>query len=861
MTEGDPKSKLLMEKTWERIQKKTFTGWCNNHLRKRALKIEDIETDLSDGLLLIALLEIISDETFPFKYEKKPKMKIQNVGNVGYCLKFIEQKGVKLAGIGAEEIVDSNLKMILGMIWTIILRFAIQDISLEELSARDALLLWCQRKTEGYPGVNVKNFHMSFQDGLALCALIHRHRPDLLDYHALDRADKANSLETAFRVAEKDLDIPRLLDVADMLDVPKPDERSVITYVSMYYHVFASSEKAEAAGRRVASVIDFNAANDKIKADYLLRTSNLLDWISDNTDRWNNLEAADSIQGVEGQIKDLTNFKANDKPPKAAEKTDLEASFNALQTKLTLNNRPPFVPDQGKAPADVDRAWAGLEKAEHARNLALREELRRLKRIKELSERFTRKANVLEKWIDEKSTFLQREPLGDNISEVNARLKNHEGYVAEKDAQEDSLVTLRSIAQDLKAANFDGFPAISKRLSSIENKWVQLGGHGDDRKQRLEDKLAELQRIEGLLLDFAKRSLAMRVFLDRSEEDLTEPITVESVSAVNELSASLDDIESGVQQREGEYSSLESLCQQCQEAGVAETTFSEVSFSSLSDKWNNVQSLIAQRRSDLAGELEKQQGQDELRSKFASAASAFLQYTSSQGQAIGALSGSAEEQLSALSAITSGLHSDGKPQFDALVVLDRELVDGGVFENPMTEATIESLKSEWDSLNTIASQKHDVLTDELHSQSQSGLSKEQLAEFQECFEHFDKNKDSLLDRLEFGACLRSLGQEVSLDQGSKLDDIIKSIDGDADGQITFNEFCGYMEQVSTTKDTPQDLKNAFKIIAGDKDFITEQDMRMVLPAEKVEYLISNMQPYPGVEGGYDYASFSASMYA
>jgi actinin alpha len=238
-----------------------------------------------------------------------------------------------------------------------------------------------------------------------------------------------------------------------------------------------------------------------------------------------------------------------------------------------------------------------------------------------------------------------------------------------------------------------------------------------------------------------------------------------------------------------------------------------------------------------------------------------LQYTSSQGQAIGALSGSAEEQLSALSAITSGLHSDGKPQFDALVVLDRELVDGGVFENPMTEATIESLKSEWDSLNTIASQKHDVLTDELHSQSQSGLSKEQLAEFQECFEHFDKNKDSLLDRLEFGACLRSLGQEVSLDQGSKLDDIIKSIDGDADGQITFNEFCGYMEQVSTTKDTPQDLKNAFKIIAGDKDFITEQDMRMVLPAEKVEYLISNMQPYPGVEGGYDYASFSASMYA
>lgn len=861
MTEGDPQTKLVMEKTWERIQKKTFTGWCNNHLRKRGLKIENIESDMGDGLLLVSLLEIISDETFPFKYDKKPRLRIQRVGNVGYCLKFIEQKGVKLAGIGAEEIVDANLKMILGMIWTIILRFAIQDISLEELSARDALLLWCQRKTEGYPGVNVKNFHMSFQDGLALCALIHRHRPDLLDYHSLDRADKANSLETAFSVAEKSLDIPRLLDVADMLDVPKPDERSVITYVSMYYHVFASSEKAEAAGRRIASVIEFNAANDKIKADYTMRTSALLNWISENTDRWNNLRNADTIDGVQGQIKSLSNFKANDKPPKAAEKTDLEAAFNALQTKLVLNNRPPFVPGAGQSPAEVDRAWAGLEKAEHRRNNALREELRRLKRIKELSERFTRKANVLEKWIESKESFLKSEPLGDNISEVNARLKNHEGFIAEKNAQEESLATLRQIAAELKAAGFNGFPAISSRLSNIEDKWVHLGSSGDDRKTRLQAKLAELQRVENLLLDFAKRSLAMRVFLDRSEEDLTEPINCESVSAVTELNAALDDIQSGVNSRSGEYSQLQALASKCQEAGVAETTFSEVSFSDLKNNWNNVQNLIKQRRSELAAEMDKQTSHDQFRAQFKDAAESFMAYTAEQSRAIGGLSGDAQTQLSELQAIQSGLSSDGQQQFNGLLSLDRELVDNGVFENPMTEATIDSLKSEWDSLNTIARQKNEVLNEEIFAQSQTGLSKEQLAEFQECFEHFDKNKDQLLDRLEFGACLRSLGQEVSLDAGSKLDDIIKSIDGDGDGQITFNEFVGYMEQVSTTKDTPDDLRNAFKIIAGDKDYITETDMRCVMPADKVDFCVANMKPYPGVPNAYDYASFSKAMYA
>ena len=91
-------------------------------------------------------------------------------------------------------------------------RFAIQDISVEEMTAKEGLLLWCQRKTAPYKNVNVQNFHLSWRDGLAFCALIHRHRPDLLDYSKLSKDNPLDNLNLAFDIAEKYLDIPRMLD-------------------------------------------------------------------------------------------------------------------------------------------------------------------------------------------------------------------------------------------------------------------------------------------------------------------------------------------------------------------------------------------------------------------------------------------------------------------------------------------------------------------------------------------------------------------------------------------------------------------------------------------------------------------------
>ncbi|XP_070290095.1 alpha-actinin-4-like [Salvelinus sp. IW2-2015] len=181
--ENDWDRDLLLDPAWEKQQRKTFTAWCNSHLRKAGTQIENIEEDFRDGLKLMLLLEVISGERLP--KPERGKMRVHKINNVNKALDYIASKGVKLVSIGAEEIVDGNAKMTLGMIWTIILRFAIQDISVEETSAKEGLLLWCQRKTAPYKNVNVQNFHISWKDGLAFNALIHRHRPELIDYDKL----------------------------------------------------------------------------------------------------------------------------------------------------------------------------------------------------------------------------------------------------------------------------------------------------------------------------------------------------------------------------------------------------------------------------------------------------------------------------------------------------------------------------------------------------------------------------------------------------------------------------------------------------------------------------------------------------
>jgi len=499
----------------ETVQKKTFCKWVNSHLVRANCKITDLYSDLRDGKKLIKLLEILSGERLP--KPTKGKMRIHCLENVDKALQFLlREQRVHLENLGSHDIVDGNPRLTLGLIWTIILRFQIQDITIEEIdnqetkSAKDALLLWAQMKTAGYNNVNVRNFTSSWKDGLAFNAIIHKHRPDLIQYDKLSKSDPIKNLNNAFQVAEEKLGLARLLDAEDVW-TDNPDEKSIITYVVTYYHYFSKMKAETVQGRRIGGVMGKALENEKLINDYEKLTSDLLQWIEAKIVDLSDRKFANTLEGVQQQLGEFNTYRTREKPPKFSEKGNLEIALFTIQSRLRSNNQKPYTPGEGKTLNDINRAWERLERAEHERELALREEMIRQEKLKQLAWRFDKKAGMREQWLSENQRLISRDTFGDDLPSVEAASKKHEAIETDIFAYEDRVQAVVSVANELKAENYYDKDRIVARKDNVIKLWNYLLELLANRRMRLEKCMTlqhifhEMQYLDATMADLRSR--------------------------------------------------------------------------------------------------------------------------------------------------------------------------------------------------------------------------------------------------------------------------------------------------------------------------------------------------------------------
>lgn len=208
----------------------------------------------------------------------------------------------------------------------------------ENVTAREALLRWAKKTTTKYPGVNITDFSSSWRDGLGFSALLHRNRPDLVDWRNIREIQSRDRLEHVFNVMHNEYNIAKLLDPCDV-DTNSPDERSLITYISSIYNVFPQPSK-------IHPLMDSSSQNQA--QEYRTQAQDLLVWCRDKTSMLQERTLDRNLPELRRLLDDLKKLRNVEVPDKQRDKHkltvlygQLERYFNAVgETSLELDLRP-----------------------------------------------------------------------------------------------------------------------------------------------------------------------------------------------------------------------------------------------------------------------------------------------------------------------------------------------------------------------------------------------------------------------------------------------------------------------------------------------------------------------------------------
>merc|ERR1712217_686603 len=182
----------------------------------------------------------------------------------------------------------------------------------------------------------------------------------------------------------------------------------------------------------------------------------------------------------------------------------------------------------------------------------------------------------------------------------------------------------------------------------------------------------------------------------------------------------------------------------------------------------------------------------------------------------------------------------------AIESAEKDCEAANIEENEKTDLTYDDL---WFAYSLLT-KAYDKNIDLLQNQITAG----QTEEFKETFKHFDQNSNDKLNRLEFKSCLSGLGIiELDFEGGDKRFEAIFNKVAEGGETVDFQQFLKYMISITKDENSPEQLEDSFSVLAGGKDHVTVNDMKVgQLSAEQIEHPTTSMPPKEGIEGGFNY---------
>lgn len=258
-----------VEPNWQRQQRRAFSRWVDSQLElvgaENLVSDAPLEQRFQDGLTLPRLMEALSGKLIlRTSRQLQPKGPAGRADNIFQTMSLIKEENVKLVCVAANDVLNGDTKMILGLVWALIKRYLLASTLKNEssgLTAKDSLksrkgsniratdhtavenkdsdkeqlLGWANTVLESNGVEPVKNFTTDWQNCIAFCT-IENYLNSLGGFPQLDDPEP----EEVFNDAAVNHKIPRLLESEDLFDL---DEKIVMLYVACFRKAAQSSDR------------------------------------------------------------------------------------------------------------------------------------------------------------------------------------------------------------------------------------------------------------------------------------------------------------------------------------------------------------------------------------------------------------------------------------------------------------------------------------------------------------------------------------------------------------------------------------------------------------------------------------------
>ena len=481
---------------------------------------------------------------------------------------------------------------------------------------------------------------------------------------------------------------------------------------------------------------------------------------------------------------------------------------------------------------------------------------------------YTHRIDLVDSWIYLRELDIQSVDYGEGnvISYIENLIANHSSF-------ENSIQIFQHSGMDKLLQESDIFNTsdefhiaeLISKLKEIEKRWDSLIKNCEERKYRLMRSLELSKKVDDLFIQFSKKASVFYSWIESAKEDLVEPVICSSFEEIERLQFHDVQFQSTVAWAYGELKQLQALDRQIQSFTSLNNPYTWYTTESLQETWRNLQEILLERKGALTAEHIIQEKNDKSKTLFADKANEFSCWLFITRKSMIENSGQLSEQLE-FSRLK--LENILQKQPDLLIIekLYFDLHSQMILDNSYTQHTSISLTQQWYHLSQLGRRMVHNLEQQLLSKSMTGVSEEDMKEFQTLFNVYDKDRSGQLDEAEFKSCLISLGYSLQFmdneQKDSEFESILDQVDPHRLGYITLADFMSFHISRRTEKvKSREELEEAFRAITADEksNYVSKDELFRALGRELQDFCLQHMNQLPN-SSCYDYLKFTQSLF-